>query len=75
MTPEIALSVVLPVHNEVENLAILWKELAEVLPTLVEPVEVLFVDDGSTDGSGEVIQELAGPTRASARSASSGTPG
>jgi glycosyltransferase involved in cell wall biosynthesis len=56
---EIALSIVLPVHNEVENLPILWAELAEVLPALPAPVEVVFIDDGSTDGSGEVIRGLA----------------
>jgi glycosyltransferase involved in cell wall biosynthesis len=56
---EIALSIVLPVHNEVENLPILWAELAEVLPALPTPVEVVFIDDGSTDGSGEVIRGLA----------------
>src|SRR5262245_33074133 len=56
---EIALSIVLPVHNEVENLPILWAELAAVLPGLPEPAEVLFVDAGSTDGSAAVIRGLA----------------
>jgi glycosyltransferase involved in cell wall biosynthesis len=59
VTCELALSVILPVHNEVESLPILWNELAEVLPGLAEPVEVLLVDDGSTDGSGDVIRRLA----------------
>jgi glycosyltransferase involved in cell wall biosynthesis len=59
VTPEIALSVILPVHNEVESLPILWNELVEVLPSLPVPVEVLVVDDGSTDGSGDVIRRLA----------------
>ncbi len=59
VTPAIALSIILPVHDEVENLPILWKELVEVLRGLPEPVEVLFVDDGSTDGSGDVIRRLA----------------
>jgi glycosyltransferase involved in cell wall biosynthesis len=56
---EIALSIILPVHDEVENLPILWRELLEVLPGLAGPVEVIFVDDGSTDGSGDVIRRLA----------------
>jgi len=59
VTGEIALSIVLPVHDEAENLPILWAELVDVLPHLPGPVEVLFVDDGSTDGSGEIIRGLA----------------
>jgi glycosyltransferase involved in cell wall biosynthesis len=51
--------VVLPVHNEVESLPILWSELTEVLSGLPQPAEVLFVDDGSTDGSGDAIHRLA----------------
>jgi glycosyltransferase involved in cell wall biosynthesis len=51
-------SVVIPVYNEVENLPILWKELEQVLPLLTGPAEVVFVDDGSTDGSDHVIREI-----------------
>lgn len=59
MTYETALSIILPVHNEAENLPILWRELVEVMAALPDAVEVLFVDDGSTDGSGDIIQRLA----------------
>jgi dolichol-phosphate mannosyltransferase len=59
VTADLALSVILPVHNEVENLPLLWKELAEVLPGLAPSTEVIFVDDGSTDGSADVIRHLA----------------
>ena len=59
MTDELALSVILPVHDEAENLPILWKEVAEVLPALASSAEVIFVDDGSTDGSAEIIRNLA----------------
>lgn len=59
MSPAPALSIVLPVYNEVDNLGPLWAELAELLPTLAESVEVIFVDDGSTDGSGDVLARLA----------------
>ena len=54
---EPVLSIVVPVHNEVESLPILWKELRDVLPALDRP-EVVFVDDGSTDGSESVIRGI-----------------
>lgn len=53
-----AMSIVLPVHNEVGSLSVLWDELRAVLPRLAERVEVIFVDDGSTDGSTDAIREL-----------------
>lgn len=59
LTIDLALSVILPVHNEAENLSLLWKELAEVLPGLAGSTEVIFVDDGSTDGSADVVRRLA----------------
>lgn len=59
MSGEVELSLVLPVYNEVESLPVLWKELAEVLPGLAGPAEVIFVDDGSTDGSADVLHRLA----------------
>jgi glycosyltransferase involved in cell wall biosynthesis len=59
VTTEVALSVILPVHNEAESLPPLWAELAEVLPGLADSAEVLFVDDGSTDGSPTVVRRLA----------------
>jgi glycosyltransferase involved in cell wall biosynthesis len=54
-----ALSVVLPVYNEAESLLLLWRELQEVLPGLADSAEVIFVDDGSTDGSGDILHRLA----------------
>ncbi|MBN1918978.1 MAG: glycosyltransferase family 2 protein [Verrucomicrobia bacterium] len=53
------LSVVIPVYNEIQNLEPLWVELREVLEGLGRPYEVIFVNDGSTDGSEEVIKRLA----------------
>src|SRR5262252_218235 len=53
------LSVVIPVLNEAQNLPILWEELSDVLADLGGHVEVIFVDDGSTDDTADVIGRLA----------------
>lgn len=53
------LSLVLPVHNEAENLRWLLPHLATTLPALAARHEVIVVDDGSTDGSGVLAAELA----------------
>jgi glycosyltransferase involved in cell wall biosynthesis len=58
VTPE--LSVILPVFNEAESLPILWQELSAVLDANWTDVEVIFVDDASTDGSGEWLRDLVG---------------
>lgn len=47
--PEISL--VIPFLNEEENLPMICAALEEYLPSVGVPVEVVFVDDGSTDGS------------------------
>ena len=53
------ISLVIPVYNERESLVALHAEIAEVAGTLPEGVEILFIDDGSKDGSWEVVRELA----------------
>jgi dolichol-phosphate mannosyltransferase len=57
MPPEISL--VIPVYNEEENLPILAAEIREALAPLGRPYEVIYVDDGSTDRSPEVLRQLA----------------
>ncbi|HYH67647.1 MAG TPA: glycosyltransferase family 2 protein [Urbifossiella sp.] len=53
------LTLVVPVLNERESLGPLHAEIAEVAATLDRPVEIVFVDDGSTDGSWGIILKLA----------------
>lgn len=44
--------------NEEENIPILYKELKDVLQPLNQSYEIIFIDDGSTDTSLEVLAEL-----------------
>jgi glycosyltransferase involved in cell wall biosynthesis len=53
------ISVIVPVLDEVQSLERLADEVFEVAATHRLPLEVVFVDDGSRDGSWEVIQRLA----------------
>ncbi len=53
------LSVVVPVLDEAETIATLHKELCEVAAAQGYQLDVVFVDDGSTDGSWSEIQCLA----------------
>jgi glycosyltransferase involved in cell wall biosynthesis len=57
------LSIVVPLYNERDNLVPLHQELAHVLDSDAGSYEMLFVDDGSTDGSDEVLRTIkAGDT-------------
>ncbi len=53
------LSVIVPVFNEREAVGPLFEKTAEVLRRRGEPWEILFVNDGSTDGSEELLDALA----------------
>jgi dolichol-phosphate mannosyltransferase len=53
------LSIVIPVKDEHESLADLHRELGEVARASAYDLDIVFVDDGSTDGSWKVIQALA----------------
>jgi len=53
------LSVILPVLNERENLEPLHEQLTTTLTTMGRNFEIIYVDDGSTDGSWEVLKQLA----------------
>lgn len=53
------ISVVIPAYNEEENIPILYEKLKRVLENLGEDYEIIFVDDGSTDRTYEVLKEIA----------------
>jgi dolichol-phosphate mannosyltransferase len=53
------LSLVIPVYNEHDSLAALLAEIEAVTAKLDMRVEVIFVDDGSTDGSWQLVRELS----------------
>jgi undecaprenyl-phosphate 4-deoxy-4-formamido-L-arabinose transferase len=56
LTPHPEISVVIPVYNEQENLPALLPRLLPVLDGLKRPYEVIFVDDGSRDGSLAILK-------------------
>ena len=56
MIPEV--SIVIPVYNEEENVPILASALVDVMEKTGYSYEVIFVDDGSTDGSRLILKKL-----------------
>lgn len=52
------LSVVIPVYNEEENIQLLHAKLKEALDILNNEYEILFVDDGSTDRTLSILEEI-----------------
>lgn len=52
------ISIVIPLYNEKDSLAELHDRISRVMETRDERVEIIFVDDGSNDGSAEEILRL-----------------
>jgi glycosyltransferase involved in cell wall biosynthesis len=52
------LSVIIPLYNEEENIPTLYEKLKESLDPLEKEYEVLFVDDGSTDRTLPILEEI-----------------
>jgi len=54
------LSIVVPLYNERESLMELHSRIVEAVRPMNAEYEVIFVDDGSTDGSFETLKEIRG---------------
>lgn len=52
------ISLVIPVHNEEGNIEPLYQEIKGVMDSLGEEYEIIYVNDGSTDGSGEILRRI-----------------
>lgn len=54
-----SITVIVPIYNEHENIVPLYRQLTDVLLGMARPYEILFVDDGSTDGGRQQLQALS----------------
>jgi glycosyltransferase involved in cell wall biosynthesis len=56
--PSRLVSIIIPVHNEEENLGWQYEKIAEAINDLGYSFEILYVDDGSTDDSLSIIKSI-----------------
>ena len=52
-------SIVVPFHNEEENVTVLYARLKQVMETVGESFELILVDDGSSDRTYKLLEEIA----------------
>lgn len=57
-TARYELTIIVPVYNEADGMPALERALADYLPHALRKACVLFVDDGSTDGSLRLIRDI-----------------
>lgn len=53
------ISIIIPVYNERESVAVLHAELLSVLQEMGKPFEIIFIDDGSIDGTLGELKKLS----------------
>lgn len=51
-------SIVIPLFNEIENIPILYEKITTVIASMGSNVEIIFVDDGSTDGTFDLLKKI-----------------
>jgi glycosyltransferase involved in cell wall biosynthesis len=56
---DVWVSIVVPVFNEVKNVPLLYEKISTAMAGVNRPWEVVFVDDGSTDGSLQAMEVVA----------------
>ncbi|HJZ63685.1 MAG TPA: glycosyltransferase family 2 protein [Candidatus Acidoferrum sp.] len=56
--PTVRYSIVVPFFNEQENIPPLYMKLTEVMDSIGEPYELIFVDDGSKDNTFKVLSDI-----------------
>jgi polyisoprenyl-phosphate glycosyltransferase len=56
---DIILSIIAPIFNEQDSLPELYRRISDLMATTTDSWELILVNDGSTDGSAELIRELA----------------
>ena len=54
-----SLSLVLPAHNEEDNIRLVVEDALRVLPQYTDTFEIIPVNDGSKDGTAKILQQLA----------------
>ena len=54
-----SLSIVVPLYNEAENVELLYSAIVASLERYDHDYEIIFVDDGSEDSTGEIVRALA----------------
>ncbi len=59
LSPRPEISIIVPIYNEVESLPILVEAIAKILTPTQRSYELICIDDGSTDGSTELLTQLA----------------
>lgn len=54
------ISIIIPIYNERDNIYPLYEKLAHELPLVGRDFEVILVNDGSNDGSNELLAQVSG---------------
>lgn len=59
LRPEQKISIIVPCYNEEESLPIFYREVTDVMSSMGNEYELLFINDGSNDGTAAVLKKLA----------------